>query len=405
MQPINRLCLLFPVARLAQGVEFSLKEKNPPEQQDILPKSTSVPVEKFRKTLATDNHPQFDREVVVLWVAVWIIKSSCGPAGHLDSIVILECVKTCSGRGKCDTGVGMVVGRIEGWSVVEVSDGWSVGYLNLRFLGFSDLTLLDRRACSSIKIFLRRLIQNISLSNESPSSPPTHHTASAPSTRQPEELPSYAQSTTSFEQALEQIVAIKQVLGQVLDQNQALINIAPEQALDPALDQSQALINIAQRLISTAKDVCSNLTSSGAGGKSSSAGGKHSRTIESMTRIRQPPPEPPAKKRKLWLDDEDVLIIYSQHKRGLSKPSVAIVIRFEAIPQATADAACESLNKEISRKRAEGALEAGEWSSAKLRWTKQTQEVVRIYEDACANLESNSLMLQSLDSNPKGSTK
>jgi hypothetical protein len=112
-----------------------------------------------------------------------------------------------------------------------------------------------------------------------------------------------------------------------------------------------------------------------------------------------------AKKRKLWLDDEDILIIYSKHKGQLSKPSVAIVIRLHAIPQAAANAACESLNKEIFRKKEEGALKAGESSSVKLEWTIQTQEIVRIYEDACANLESNSLMLQSLDGNPKGSTK
>lgn len=41
----------------------------------------------------------------------------------------------------------------------------------------------------------------------------------------------------------------------------------------------------------------------------------------------------------------------------------------------------------------------------KLEWTTQTKEVLRIYEDVCANLECNILMLQSLNGNPKGSTK
>jgi hypothetical protein len=189
---------------------------------------------------------------------------------------------------------------------------------------------------------------DISSSDGSSSAPPTRrdHTASA-STGQPAKLPSYTQLAES---------------------------------LDGALVDS-----VVQSIISAAKD-----------GFSSSAGRKRSMLAH--------PSEHP-KKRKLWLNDEDILIIYSKDKRQLSKPSVAIVIRVQAIPEAIANAACESLDKEIARKREQGALEAGESSSVKLEWTKQTEEVVRIYEDVCASLESNSVMLQSLDGNPKGSTK
>ena len=72
---------------------------------------------------------------------------------------------------------------------------------------------------------------------------------------------------------------------------------------------------------------------------------------------------------------------------------VAIVTKDQAIPKATADAACGSLDKETARKREEGALEAGKASSVKLEWTTETQEVVRVFGDAfrvvCANPESN----------------
>lgn len=105
------------------------------------------------------------------------------------------------------------------------------------------------------------------------------------------------------------------------------------------------------------------------------------------------PLEPPAKNSKPWLDEGDVLIIYSKHKEPLP-PSVAIVVRLHAIPQAIANAACESLDKEIGRKREEGALEAGKLSSVMLEWTTRTREVIDIFGIAfkvvCANLESNS---------------
>ena len=166
-----------------------------------------------------------------------------------------------------------------------------------------------------------------SLSNESSSSQPTHHTASAPS-RQPAELPSYAQ------------------LGGNLDQTQC-------------------------SLISQTTDV-RDLVSGSAGGK---------RITPSH------PSEPPAKNLH-----EDVVIVYSKQKERLS--NVVIVKKLQAIPKATANAACESLDKEVARIKEEGALEAGKSSMVKLEWTVQTQEVVRIYENVCANLESNS---QSLD--------
>jgi hypothetical protein len=82
--------------------------------------------------------------------------------------------------------------------------------------------------------------------------------------------------------------------------------------------------------------------------------------------------------------DEDVLNIKSEHKQR----GVVIVIKFQAIPKATADAACESLDKEIARKREESALEAGKWSSVILEWTIQTREVVCAYMAVCANLKS-----------------
>ena len=69
---------------------------------------------------------------------------------------------------------------------------------------------------------------------------------------------------------------------------------------------------------------------------------------------------------------------------------VAIVTKYQVIPKATADAACGSLDKEIARKREEGALKAGKTSSVKLEWTTETREAVRAFEAVCANLESNS---------------
>jgi len=77
---------------------------------------------------------------------------------------------------------------------------------------------------------------------------------------------------------------------------------------------------------------------------------------------------------------------------------VAIVTKDQAIPKATADAACRSLDKEIARKREEGALEAGKSSSVKLEWSIQTREAVRAFE-ASPDLAP----IQNLGGNPNGS--
>jgi uncharacterized protein (UPF0147 family) len=61
---------------------------------------------------------------------------------------------------------------------------------------------------------------------------------------------------------------------------------------------------------------------------------------------------------------------------------VAIVTKDQAIPKEIANAASESLDKEIDRKREEGALEAGISSSVRLEWTVQTREAVRVFEAA-----------------------
>ena len=61
---------------------------------------------------------------------------------------------------------------------------------------------------------------------------------------------------------------------------------------------------------------------------------------------------------------------------------VAIVTKDQAIPKEIANAACESLDKEIDRKREEGALEAGISSAVRLEWTVQTREAVRVFETA-----------------------
>lgn len=60
---------------------------------------------------------------------------------------------------------------------------------------------------------------------------------------------------------------------------------------------------------------------------------------------------------------------------------VAIITKEQAIPKATADAACRSLDEEINRKRREGALEAGVSSSVGLEWTIETRDAVRAFED------------------------
>jgi hypothetical protein len=59
-----------------------------------------------------------------------------------------------------------------------------------------------------------------------------------------------------------------------------------------------------------------------------------------------------------------------------------LLLRPVLMGKATADAACESLDKEIGVKREEGALEAGISTSVRLEWTLQTQEVVRVFEAA-----------------------
>jgi hypothetical protein len=61
---------------------------------------------------------------------------------------------------------------------------------------------------------------------------------------------------------------------------------------------------------------------------------------------------------------------------------VTIVTKDQAIPKETADAACKSLDKEIDRKREEGALDAGTSSAVRLEWTVQTREAVRVFETA-----------------------
>jgi len=57
-----------------------------------------------------------------------------------------------------------------------------------------------------------------------------------------------------------------------------------------------------------------------------------------------------------------------------------IVTRSGAIPEALAEAARASLDDEVARRRAEGALEAGQRSSVKLEWTTQTAAVVQAFE-------------------------
>ena len=66
----------------------------------------------------------------------------------------------------------------------------------------------------------------------------------------------------------------------------------------------------------------------------------------------------------------------------------------QAIPKAIAEAAFASLDKEIGRKKNEGALEAGISSSVKLEWTPEAREAFRALEAVCANVESNSQSLE-----------
>jgi hypothetical protein len=67
------------------------------------------------------------------------------------------------------------------------------------------------------------------------------------------------------------------------------------------------------------------------------------------------PSESPAKKKKPWPEKP--------------RNSVAIVTKNQAISKDTADTAYRSLNREIGRKKEEGALEAGISSSVRLEWT------------------------------------
>jgi hypothetical protein len=62
---------------------------------------------------------------------------------------------------------------------------------------------------------------------------------------------------------------------------------------------------------------------------------------------------------------------------------VDIVIKDQAIPKETTNAACRSLDEEIDRKQKEGALEAGkEDTSVRLEWTVEAVAALRAYEDA-----------------------
>jgi len=89
------------------------------------------------------------------------------------------------------------------------------------------------------------------------------------------------------------------------------------------------------------------------------------------------PSESPGKKKKPCSEEEDTLIVNPKPRN-----SDAIVTKNQAIPKDTADAAYRSLNREIDRKKEEGALEAGISSSVRLEWTLQTQEAVRVFETA-----------------------
>jgi hypothetical protein len=58
------------------------------------------------------------------------------------------------------------------------------------------------------------------------------------------------------------------------------------------------------------------------------------------------------------------------------------VVKDQAIPEATANAAYRSLNKEVRRKRREGALKAGIATSVSLKWTGKAIEALKAYKDA-----------------------
>ena len=61
---------------------------------------------------------------------------------------------------------------------------------------------------------------------------------------------------------------------------------------------------------------------------------------------------------------------------------VDVVVKDQAIPEATANAACRSLDEEIARKQREGALDAGRATFLPLEWTVELVDALRAYEDA-----------------------
>jgi len=76
------------------------------------------------------------------------------------------------------------------------------------------------------------------------------------------------------------------------------------------------------------------------------------------------------------------------------------VIKDQAIPKATADAASRSLDEEIDRKQREGALEAGKETSVGLEWTVEAQDALRAYEVAVKADFAGVAPIQSLRDNP-----
>lgn len=79
---------------------------------------------------------------------------------------------------------------------------------------------------------------------------------------------------------------------------------------------------------------------------------------------------------------------------------VAVVTRVNAVPKTIADAACESLDKEIAQMRKEGALQAGQRSMVNLEWTPETAAVCHVYE-----MSADLTPIQSLRRNPRSQVK
>ncbi|KAF4637534.1 hypothetical protein G7Y89_g550 [Cudoniella acicularis] len=74
--------------------------------------------------------------------------------------------------------------------------------------------------------------------------------------------------------------------------------------------------------------------------------------------------------------------VQEQHCHSISSNSmVDIVVKDQAIPKATANDACGSLDEEIRRKRREGKLEAGIATTVSLEWTGEAIEALRAYEN------------------------